>query len=169
MSNKTIEALLEAIADGQSDALSELYHKTDKAVYAYALSILKNMHDAEDVMQNTYIQIFKSAASYRADGKPMAWILTIVRNACLNILREQKKTLPLSEADYIRAQTSAEDRLILSSCMELLDDEERQIVILHAVAGFKYREIAQYLSMQLSTVLSKYHRALQKMKRRVQS
>lgn len=98
----------------------------------------------------------------------MAWILTIVRNLCLNILNENKKTLPLADADYIRTETNADDRLILSSCMELLDDVERQIVVLHAVAGFKHREIAQYLSIELSTVLSKYSRAMKKMKRRVQ-
>jgi len=168
MSNKTLETLLESIADGRTDALAELYRKTDKSIYAYALSILKNAYDAEDVMQNTYIRIFSSATGYRADGKPMAWILTIVRNLCLNILKDNKKTLPLTEADYIRSDTSADDRLILSACMELLDDEERQIVVLHAVAGFKHREISQYLSMNLATVLSKYHRAVKKMKRRVQ-
>ncbi len=168
MTDRTIDSLLEAIADRQSGALETLYHKTDKAVYAYALSILKNAYDAEDAMQNSYIKIFQSAQSYRSEGKPMAWILTIVRNLCLNILNENKKTLPLADADYIRTETNADDRLILSSCMELLDDMERQIVVLHAVAGFKHREIAQYLSIELSTVLSKYSRALKKMKRRVQ-
>ena len=168
MKNKILEALLEAIADGSSDALAEVYRKTDRAVYAYALSILKNAYDAEDVMQNAYIRIYHSAQSYQANGKPMAWILTIVKNLCLNVLKENKKTLPLADTDYLRTDTSEEDRLVLVSCMELLDEEERQIVILHAVAGFKHREIAQYLSMKLSTVLSKYHRAMKKMKGRVQ-
>ncbi len=167
MTDKTIETLLRAVADGQTQALAELYRKTDTAVYAYALSILKNAHDAQDVMQTCYIKIFHHAGDYRPNGKPMAWILTIVKNLCLNILRTERKVLPLEETVYLRADTGADDRLLLQACMQELNDEERQIVILHAIAGFKHREIAQYLSMSVSTVLSKYHRAMQKMKRKV--
>lgn len=62
------------------------------------------------------------------------------------------------------AALSAEEKLLLQGCMNLLTEEERQIVILHAVAGFKHRQIADFLEIPLSTALSKYHRAIQKMK-----
>jgi RNA polymerase sigma-70 factor (ECF subfamily) len=61
-------------------------------------------------------------------------------------------------------QMTADDKVMLQQCMEQLSDEERQIVILHAVAGFKHREIAACLELPLATVLSKYHRAIKKMK-----
>ena len=51
--------------------------------------------------------------------------------------------------------------------MELLSDEERQIVILHAVAGFKHRETAKFLALPLSTILSKYNRAIKKLKNHI--
>ncbi|MBE6984591.1 MAG: RNA polymerase sigma factor [Ruminococcaceae bacterium] len=168
MADRTIDSLLRAIADGQTNALSELYERTDKAVYAFALSILKNAQDAEDVMHDCYVNIFRSASCYHSDGKPMAWILTITRNLCMNLLRTRKRTVELTEAAWLRAEPTGEDRLILSMCMQELSDTERQIVVLHAIAGFKHREIAQFLSMTLSGVLSKYHRAIQKMKRSVQ-
>ena len=99
----------------------------------------------------------------------MAWILTITRNLCLQKLREQKKTADIPQEDWEpylqhREALSPEDRLILQVCMNQLSDEERQIVILHAVAGFKHREIAKSLQLPLSTVLSKYNRALKKLK-----
>ena len=70
---------------------------------------------------------------------------------------------------YLQACESAspEDRLILTECMKLLSDEERQIVILHAVAGFKHRETAKLLELPLSTVLSKYNRAMKKLKNHI--
>ena len=60
-----------------------------------------------------------------------------------------------------------EDRLLIGACMERLTQEERQIVVLHAVSGFRHREIAQILQLPLPTVLSKYHRALKKLKKYV--
>ena len=61
-----------------------------------------------------------------------------------------------------------EDRSILRSCMEQLRDEERQIVTLHALSGFKHREIAAILQLPLPTVLSKYHRAVKRLKQHLQ-
>lgn len=60
-----------------------------------------------------------------------------------------------------------EDRLILRECLEGLGEEERQIVILHAVSGLRHWEIARLLSLKLSTVLSRYHRAIQKIKHKM--
>ena len=59
---------------------------------------------------------------------------------------------------------TSEDKLVLVTCMEKLSDVDRQIVMLHSVSGFKHREIAELLSLPLSTVISKYHRALKKLK-----
>ena len=61
-----------------------------------------------------------------------------------------------------------EDRSILRSCLEQLRDEQRQIVTLHALSGFKHREIAAILQLPLPTVLSKYHRAVKRLKQHLQ-
>ncbi len=167
----TLEDLLQEIAEGSTAALENLYRLTDKAVYAYALSILRNAFDAEDVLQECFIRVFRSAAFYRRDGKPMAWILTIAKNLCRDLLRKNQAVSELSEEAWLRLaapNTVNDDRLILSACMKELNEKERQIVVLHAVAGFKHREIAQFMELSLTGVLSKYHRAIQKMKRRVQ-
>lgn len=60
---------------------------------------------------------------------------------------------------------SSEDKLVLTECMNRLSDTERQIVILHVVAGFRHREIAGILDTPLPTVLSKYSRAIKKLKK----
>ena len=164
-----LEFLLRKIAKEDKDALTELYHLTSPSVYGFALSIVKNMDDAEDVLHDTYLRIYSSAGRYKCMGKPLAWILTITRNLSLMKLRDRKKTADLPEADWNSAFASlpavtVEDRLMLTASMEKLSDEERQIVMLHAVSGFKHREIAEVLKLPLSTVLSKYRRTIKKLR-----
>ena len=165
----TLDALIYRIANGDTQGLDMLYRFVSPGVYAYALSVLKNSHDAEDVLQETFLRIHDAADTYRSQSKPMAWILTITKNLCFKHLQQQQKagTTPLEEwKDYqgIQGSTTHEDKALIQACMEILSDEERQILVLHAVAGFKHREIAKILDLKLSTVLSKYHRAIKKMK-----
>ena len=110
---------------------------------------------------------------YRPDGKPMAWIITIARNHGYGRLRRQKYVadIPEEELDnYLsqNEQVSQDDRMVLEQCLRALSDTERQIVVMHAVAGMKHRIIAQTLDLPLSTVLSKYNRALKKLKKNLQ-
>lgn len=163
---------LAGIAAHDSEALEALYHSTCTAVYSFALSLLKNTHDAEDVLQECYLNIYAGAGAYRSAGKPMAWILTIAKNLCYQKLRERQRTADLPQEDWepwlaAHEGLSHEDRLIIRQCMDILTSEERQIVTLHAVAGFRHREIAALLSLPLSTVLSKYHRAIKKLKQTI--
>lgn len=165
-----LDQLLYGIASGNLDAFEKLYQRASAAVYAYSLSILKNTHDAEDVLQECFISIHASAGSYHSSGKPMAWIITIAKNLCLQRLRQQKNSaeLPLEDwKDYLEhnEEMTTIDRILVSECIGRLPEQDRQIVVLHAVAGFKHREIASLLDMPLPTVLSKYHRAIQKMRK----
>lgn len=183
-SAEKLDEYLNKIAVGDRGALAAIYQATSECVYGYALSILKDPHDAQDVMQDCYLSIYSSAHLYQSQGKPMAWILTIVRNLCLKNIRGKNRTVSIDEDEQTPdpresselndenqntdfqggSELSIEDRMTLSSCMQLLGDEERQIVVLHAVSGLKHREIASLMGLPLSTVLSKYHRAIKKLK-----
>jgi RNA polymerase sigma factor (sigma-70 family) len=164
-----LDIYISRIANNDKDALAELYYKTRESVYGFALSILKNMQDAEDVLHDTYLRIFSSAAGYKSMGKPLAWILTITRNLCLMKLRDRQKTADQPPEDWHSPLdklplVTPEDRLVLTACLEKLSDEERQIIMLRTVSGFKHREVAEMLSLPLSTVLSKYHRGIKKLR-----
>lgn len=164
-SNFEMDRWIKKISLGDRDALEKLYHATRPAVYAYALSITKNRFDAEDVLQDCYITIWNSADGYRSQQKPLAWIMTITRNLCFKLARRQQRYVSLEDPNlYCREDADPDDRLLVQSCMNLLTEEERQIVILHAVAGCRHREIGQMLKLKTGTVLSKYHRAIQKLR-----
>lgn len=164
-----LEQLLAQIAQDDRDALAALYCRTRAAVYAMALSLLKNAHDAQDLTQDTFVQVWERAPLYRPQGSPMAWLLTITRNLCKMRLRQSGRQTGLAEEEWdaLPAEDnglSLEDQQILQGALSTLNDQERQVVLLHAVSGLKHREIASLLSLPLPTVLSKYHRALKKMK-----
>ena len=166
------EELLKQVGTGDEDAFRQLYHNTDRTVYSFILSILKNPQDAEEVMQETYLKIWTSAASYHSQGKPLAWIFTIARNLCYMRFRDQKRQADMGLDDLNGEETgelclpleNLADAMVLRSALEILKEDERQIVLLHASAGLKHREIASNLQMPPATVLSKYNRAIKKLK-----
>ncbi len=166
---RELQQLLIRVAGGERDALAELYRRTRTAVYGFALSYLKNAQDAQDLTQDVYVRVWDCAEQYRPTGSPMGWLLTVCRNLCLMRLRREKRNVALSEKEWdaVPAQESdldADERVLLQHALAALGEEERRVVLLHAVTGMKHREIAALLELPLATVLSKYHRALKKMR-----
>lgn len=168
-SREELERLLAGVAAGEREAFASLYHRTRAAVYALALSILKNTHDAQDVTQDAFVRLWDSAPQYRPQGTPMAWILTITRNLARMRLRQSARTAELDDQAWEAIPADApgvtpEDKHLLQAALATLTDQERQVVLLHAVTGLKHREIAALLEIPVATALSKYHRALRKLK-----
>ena len=162
-----LDIALKGTLAGDTDAMAELYRLTRVAVYSFAFSILKSHHDAEDVAHDTYLSLFDSHKHYLSHGKAMAYILTVTKNHALMRLRHKKRFTDFPE-DYDRTPdlgdgVSTEEKLLLRQCLDKLSDSEREIVVLHAVSGLKHKEIASILSLPLSTVLSKYSRAIKKL------
>ena len=163
-----LEAYVIRMGAGDRQALEALYVRTRAAVYAAALAIVRNAADAQDAAQDAFVKAWEAAGRYRPQGSPMAWLLTIARNEALMRLRASGRQTDLADSqwDAIPAQTEApaEDRAVLQTALAQLNADERQIVLLKAVSGLKHRDIAQMLHMPLATVLSKYHRALKKLR-----
>ena len=166
---RELERLLSGIAAGRPEDMSELYSRTRTAVYSLALSYLGNAHDAQDITQDTFVQVWERAGQYRPNGSPMGWLLTVCRNLALMRIRKANRHADLDDSgwDAIPAEEkglSVEERALLQDALALLDKNERRVVMLHAAAGMKHREIAVLLEMPLATVLSKYHRAIKKLR-----
>ena len=164
------DELIFSLAKGNREALKIIYEKSITPLYAYVLSLTKNKYDTEDVLQETYVSIAENVVSYHGGNKAMAWIFRIARNFTLMHFRKEKNKDSIHEVEEaVDAKYSfsfvenADHRLLLESAMEILEDEERQILFLHAVAGWKNREIAEYLGKNLNTVLSKYQRSIKKL------
>lgn len=171
--NKKIEideTLFSEIAAGNKEAFTRLYRITDRVIYAYILSILKNIEDTKDVMQETYLKILSAAHLYQPQGKPLAWMFTIARNLSLMHIRKNTKhtmTEPLElenrqDLSYIE---HTDEKLVLEAALNILNEREHQIILLHTLAGWKHREIASYMNLSLSNTIKTYNRAIKKVKK----
>ena len=166
-----IEGLLAGMADGDREALGKLYELIKTDLYAFALSRGISRTDAEDLMHDTFVAIFRAAPQYRPMGKPMAWILTVEHN----LIRRSYRAAPtVSYEEAVGEDTEASDteevvakRELLRTLLATLGEGEREVVILHAVTGLRHREIAALLGRSLSGVLSTYNRAIKKLQKKL--
>lgn len=163
------DALILRIAQGDTAALEVLYRQTSSSIYGFALSILRDPTAAEDVMQDTFVSVMQSAPGYQPSGKPMAWLLTIARNLALMRLRKaESKNLSFDELFHVEdthdAYQTTENHMVLEKVLHTLTDSERQIVMLHALSGLKHREVADLLGIPQATAISRYNRALAKLR-----
>ena len=162
------EMLISKIAHGDRSALAALYERYREAVFGFALSSLRDRELAEDAMQETFLQIWSAAPRYVVQGKnPRTWIFGIAKNVARSMRRKQLTLLDENAPEIpetLDRYLAVENRMVTRAVMAELKDDEREIVMLHAVAGMKHREIASMLELPLSTVLSKYNRALKKLK-----
>jgi len=169
-SNNIDEALFKKIADGDTKAFEKLYYSSERTMYAYVLSLVRDHDKALDILQETYLKIKSAAHLYKPMGKPLAWMFTVAKNIYRSNLRRESKYTRYDSKEIENSLdfsyiTDRVDKIVLESALKILSQEEREIVILHAVTGLKHREIAKSLSVPLSTALSKYYRALKKLKK----
>lgn len=163
MEKKELDAWMKKVAYGDEKAFETLYEQTFRGVFAFAYSYLRNFADAEDVTQETFISVKQKAGSYRAGTDVRAWLFQITKNLCLDELRRRK--LRAQKEDGVLRETYADPRIpYLDELTESLSDKEREIVILHAVWGYKHREIAEMKDLPLGTVTWIYKTALKKLK-----
>lgn len=167
---KIDEDLFKRIAKNDMTALDELYSITERTMYAFSLSLTKDHQRALDIMQDTYVKIISAAHLYKPMGKPLAWMFTIAKNLHYSNVKKESRSIflePEEVSDDKRFSyiTDVNDRIVLEGVLSLLTEEEREIVMLYAVSGMKHKEIAEGLGLKLSTTLSKYHRALKKLRK----
>lgn len=144
----------------------ELYSQVYQELYHFALYTLKNPQDAEDTVSDTVLAAFEQFEQLRSKKSFRSWIFKILANKCNRRMRSYyQKTVPLEQAEnnLVHEPDFTRDAGIRSAFAQL-KEEEQMIVALCVFGGYREREIASMLNQNYSTVRSKYHRALKKMK-----
>ena len=98
--DQELEQLLLQVGRGDRDAFARLYGLTRGAVYALALSLLRDAHEAQDVAQDAFVKVWENAPAYRPQGSPMAWLLTITRNLARSRLRQSGRQAALDDEEW---------------------------------------------------------------------
>lgn len=162
------DKLIIETSKGDLVSLEQLYMDLRPAVFGLALSILCSKTLAEDVLQDTFVRVKVASGSYKPGTNGRAWILTIARNIAISIIRSGRYETYMDEGENKEADSTDHvqksiDSLMLKETLSRLDEQERQIVLLHAVKDLKHKEIAKIIGIPLGTVLWKYRRAIKKM------
>ena len=170
MKKTEIDLLLQKIAGGDNDAFARLYERTSRGVFSFLYTYLKNYEDTQDAMQTVYLKVKTGISSYRFGTNGRAWLLQIAKNHALNELEKRKRVQPLdevNEGELAVHNDGVNESGVMQTMQRVLSEEERRIVTLHVLWGYKHREIAEIIDSPTGTVTSKYKRAVEKLKRAI--
>ena len=162
--------LVEDCKKGQRKAQFELYQLYSKAMFNICLRMVKNEADAEDMLQNSFIDVFTKLDSFRFQSTIGAWIKRIVVNNCINFLK--KRRLYFEEiddriGDREDTPTEEEPRLSVQAIKDAifqLPDGYRVVFSLYQTEGYDHKEIAEILNVSEQTSKSQYSRARKKLR-----
>lgn len=159
--DKQLQKWLKQIADKDSDAMIALYEVMYRPVCFFALSILKNSSNVEDIAQDTFLSIYRNAEQYQGKSSAKTWIFTIVKNLCVDVFREPSTVL---EGNISYADSGDFTRLELLESFQCLDAQEVQVMTLYAFGGMRISEIAALLAIPQRKAYYCRDTAIQKLK-----
>ncbi len=166
MTAKELEKCVERYLLGEKEIFDEIYQETQKAVYLTIAKIIKDKSTIEDLMQEVYIKAINNLSSYKLGTNFSAWICTIARNHAINFYNRKKKEILVDGVEDEYMFTSNDNRnTLLEQAMNILDGEEKDIIMYHIVLNYKFKDIAAILDIPLSTVFFMYKKALSKIKK----
>ncbi len=170
--------LMARLRDGDERALAELYALLGGRIYALALRMLHSREEAEEVLQDTFLSLYRKASSYQSElGSPRAFVYTIARNEALSRLRA-RSARPAKAAGWDvhnpnSALAASEDdnpltRLEVEGAFVGLDEDDAKLLQLAFFDGYSHAELANLTGMPLGTVKSRLRRALAKLRRNLE-
>lgn len=167
---QTHRDLIERCREGRRDAQFELYRLYSRAMYNTALRMVQNPHDAEDILQSIFVEVFSKLDTFSYESSVGAWIKRITVNKCINFLKSRR--LAFSELTQFndRAEEPAPEPEPpytverINRAIGQLPGGYRVVFSLYAVEGYDHEEIAQVLGITEATSKSQYSRAKAKLR-----
>lgn len=171
-----LSALLGACARRDRDAFAKLYRATSPKLFGVALRILKREDWAEEVLQDTYVNIWNHAGGYASGlSAPMTWMTSIVRNRCLDWLRKPRAEVNDAEGEIVGRTASdlegplallerSADARAIAACLKSLEPRQRQTIVLAFFEGLSHSELAAHMREPLGTVKTWVRRGLIRLK-----
>jgi RNA polymerase sigma-70 factor, ECF subfamily len=179
--SRELQAQLACVALGDRAAFERVYRATSAHLFGVALRILNRRDAAEEVLQEAFVSVWRQAGGYQAaTSQPMTWLISIVRNKALDVLRSaavrHETEFPTSEEgeqmepaderpDALGLLEQATDALGIRRCMESLDATQRQCLALAYYHGMSHTEVAGHINAPLGSVKAWVRRGLERLKK----
>ncbi|MES2538607.1 MAG: sigma-70 family RNA polymerase sigma factor [Pseudomonadota bacterium] len=175
-----LKTWLAAVARKDTKAFRLLYDETSSKLFGFALRILVKRELAEEVLQESFVNIWNNAPSYQASlAAPMTWMTTIVRNKAFDLLRRVDHTIEIDadtfDKDVMDALESADptpiealqlsaDSKALAHCFTTLEGLHRQAIALAFYHDLSHSEVAEQMKLPLGTVKTWVRRGLERLR-----
>jgi RNA polymerase sigma-70 factor (ECF subfamily) len=169
-------ALVQGISAQDRDSFSRFYDRYSPLVYSLALRMLRAPSDAEDLLQEVFMQIWRQAASYSPErGTPEAWIINIARSRAIDKLRSMRRreksfvltddpSLSESNENVESNAVESEAKLTMNSALANLPEAQRRVLELAYFGGLSQTEIAERLKEPLGTVKTRMRAGIQRLR-----
>ena len=175
-SRSQLAAALVRVAAGDRAALRMVYQDTSAKLFGVCLRILNDRGEAEDVLQDVYVKIWNRAASFDpAKASPITWMATIARNRAIDEVRRRAPLsiedaphaldVPAEGPDPLEAAQQSAELHRLQDCLQGLEAERREIVLLAYYTGLSRDEIAQRFGHPVGTIKVWLHRSLAQLRK----
>ncbi|MCM3591553.1 sigma-70 family RNA polymerase sigma factor [Brevibacillus borstelensis] len=164
--------LIEQLRRGNKQAYTEIVERYKGKIYAFLYRMIGHSQDAQDLTQEVFIKAYCKIGDYRPDFRFSAWLFRIAANHCLDELRKRKR-LPVTtaeESELVHENTperillAKEQHEVLHEKLLALEDDHRVILLLRYVEQLSYKEIAEVLSIPVTTVQMRIFRAHKKLR-----
>jgi RNA polymerase sigma factor (sigma-70 family) len=173
---KRLEEAMRRLAQGERAALGEVYSATHAKLFGIALRILGNRSDAEDAVQEVYVDLWHKAGRYEPGrASPISWLAVFARNRAIDRLRRRNTAAPAAPVEAAEAlpapEALAEEQLIdaerearIHACLAALQDGQRRAIRSAFFEGQTYASLAERQGVPLGTMKSRVRRALAALK-----
>ncbi|MDB5035128.1 MAG: sigma-70 family polymerase sigma factor [Chlorobi bacterium] len=182
--NFTDIQLLECVAAHNTAAISTLYDRFSKLMYGIILAVVRDTDDAEDILQEVFVQIWKNASTYQpALGSPKTWMARLAHNRSVDLLRSKRYRQRKSEvtgldsgnidvtppAEYVdnntwRQTVQNEQAGYISRALARLPHEQRNLIDMAFLQGYTHQEIATATDIPLGTVKTRIRSGMQELR-----
>ncbi|HYM21351.1 MAG TPA: sigma-70 family RNA polymerase sigma factor [Candidatus Kapabacteria bacterium] len=174
---KSDEEILSAIAEKDSAAVAELYDRYSRLIYGALLRMLRSTDDAEDVLQEVFVQVWLKAGTYKPDlGAPKFWLVRIAHNRAINLIRSKRAKMKQTEipipdtdspaaaelvaADLFAETSNAEESAYTVRAMNKLPKDQAQLLDMAFFQGYSHSEISEKTNLPLGTVKTRIRNGL---------
>ena len=174
--HEDIYALIEKIKEGDREAFMTVTSLYQKRVFLLAYSFFHNREDAMDIVQETFLRLYKKINMFKRGESFQSWLLQISKNLCIDYYRknygktrELKSETPVDELNISgqegqNPEVSSDLRTIFSAGIKKLAEKQRMIFVMKHYNQLKYKEIAEVLGISLGTVKSLHYKAVQNLR-----
>lgn len=174
--------LLRRISEQDHKAVAEFYDQVAGVLFSTAMRILRDTHDAEEVLQDVFVQVWNKAGDFDpALGTPLHWTLSITRHRCIDRLRSRQRRSRLTEqmteeADIGSVPSNRAPEHLLSTveltavreAVQSLPEDQRAAIEMAFFGGLSHAEIAESLNEPLGTVKARIRRGMMKLREQLQ-